>query len=283
MAERNVEHTSMVQHKMGAMQSAIEMIQDAQQQQHLEDQFANQHEELATVRNDLATLREAVDRYTLAKVEERAQSPSSGGPQEAESLEDVKGRLRKLEEQVQNLHLRERQRGEVNEAVVDLERRVATMEQQNAFMLETTSYDGVFLWKIDDYGRRLKEATMGKRVYIDSPPFYVGFPGYKVRARAYLNGYGLGNGTHLSLLIVVMHGEHDALLPWPFQQKVTFKLIDQSQGQHIIDSFQPSLQPNIASGCPLFVPRAVLNSGEHVKEDVMFVKVTVDTTGIPTF
>ena len=38
--------------------------------------------------------------------------------------------------------------------------------------------------------------------------------------RAYLNGDGTGRGTHLSLFFVLMKGPHDALLRWPFNQKV---------------------------------------------------------------
>lgn len=38
--------------------------------------------------------------------------------------------------------------------------------------------------------------------------------------RIYLNGDGTGRGTHLSLFFVVMRGPHDALLRWPFNQKV---------------------------------------------------------------
>lgn len=38
--------------------------------------------------------------------------------------------------------------------------------------------------------------------------------------RAYLNGDGTGRGTHLSLFFVLMRGPHDALLRWPFNQKV---------------------------------------------------------------
>jgi len=30
----------------------------------------------------------------------------------------------------------------------------------------------------------------------------------------------LGKGSHMSLFFVVMKGEYDALLPWPFRQKV---------------------------------------------------------------
>ena len=38
--------------------------------------------------------------------------------------------------------------------------------------------------------------------------------------RLYLNGDGTGRGTHLSLFFVVMRGKCDALLKWPFSQKV---------------------------------------------------------------
>jgi len=39
-------------------------------------------------------------------------------------------------------------------------------------------------------------------------------------ARLYLNGDGMGKGTHVSLFFVVMRGAYDALLKWPFRQKV---------------------------------------------------------------
>lgn len=38
--------------------------------------------------------------------------------------------------------------------------------------------------------------------------------------RIYLNGDGTGRGSHLSLFFVVMRGQSDALLKWPFNQKV---------------------------------------------------------------
>ena len=43
--------------------------------------------------------------------------------------------------------------------------------------------------------------------------------------RLYLNGDGTGRGTHLSLFFVVMRGKCDALLKWPFSQKVGIILI----------------------------------------------------------
>lgn len=50
--------------------------------------------------------------------------------------------------------------------------------------------------------------------------FYTAKYGYKLCLRLYLNGDGTGKKTHLSLFIVIMKGEYDALLPWPFRNKV---------------------------------------------------------------
>lgn len=54
------------------------------------------------------------------------------------------------------------------------------------------------------------------------PAFYTNKYGYKMCLRIYLNGDGTGRGTHLSLFFVVMKGPSDALLRWPFNQKVSF-------------------------------------------------------------
>jgi len=41
------------------------------------------------------------------------------------------------------------------------------------------------------------------------------------------NGNGIGENTHLSIFIVVMKGQYDAMLPWGFSKPVEFTLIDQ--------------------------------------------------------
>jgi len=51
--------------------------------------------------------------------------------------------------------------------------------------------------------------------------------GYKLFARAFMDGDGSGKSTHLSLYFVVARGNFDALLRWPFNQRVTMTLIDQ--------------------------------------------------------
>ncbi|XP_006640851.1 TNF receptor-associated factor 1 [Lepisosteus oculatus] len=156
--------------------------------------------------------------------------------------------------------------------------------------LEEASHDGTFIWKISNLSKKMQEAAAGRENNLYSPAFYTGKYGYKVCMRCYLNGDGMGKGTHISLFFVVMKGEYDALLSWPFKHKVTFFLLDQNQREHVIDAFRPDLSStsfqrpvrdmNVASGCPLFFPHAKLKSPKHAysKDDTLFIKCIVDTT-----
>ena len=106
-------------------------------------------------------------------------------------------------------------------------------------------------------------------------------------ARIYLNGDGQGKGTHISLFFVVMRGEYDSLLEWPFPCKITLKLLAQEGSSHIVEAFRPdpnsssfrkpSGEMNIASGVPLFANQQKVMSGSYVKKDCIFVQVIVDT------
>ena len=160
-------------------------------------------------------------------------------------------------------------------------------------LLERATYDGVLLWKIDDFARRRKEAVDGVTMSLYSIPFYTSRHGYKMCARVYLNGDGMGKGTHLSFFFVVMKGPFDALLPWPFKQKVTLIIINQAGKKHVTDTFRPDPQSNsfqrptqkemnVASGCPMFIRQDQLLNGGFVKDDCIFLRVVVDVTDIGT-
>ncbi|XP_048341671.1 TNF receptor-associated factor 5 isoform X2 [Sphaerodactylus townsendi] len=158
-------------------------------------------------------------------------------------------------------------------------------------LLEETSYNGKLIWKIVDYKIKKREAVEGHTVSIFSQPFHTSRCGYRLCARAYLNGDGSGKGTHVSLYFVVMRGDFDSLLPWPFKQKVTLMLLDQSgKKNHIVETFKalpnsnsfkrPEGEMNIASGCPRFVAHNVLENSKnaYIKDDIFFLKVVVDLT-----
>ena len=171
----------------------------------------------------------------------------------------------------------------------DLKRHQAELEMQLQALLAST-HSRSFLWKIPDVSRRKEDAIDGLTTSIYSPPFYTGRNGYKMCVKAYLNGYGRGNTTHLSLFIVLMKGEHDAHLRWPFNQRVSLTLLDQTRRKHITQRFnpkpksssfqQPSSDMNVASGFPRFASNSIFNNEDYVCDDVMYIKCTVDTAHI---
>ncbi|XP_046855620.1 TNF receptor-associated factor 3-like isoform X2 [Xenia sp. Carnegie-2017] len=148
------------------------------------------------------------------------------------------------------------------------------------------SYNGTLLWKIDNFNRKRQDAINGIKTALYSPPFYSSQYGYKMCAKIYMNGDGFGKGTHLSLFFVVMKGDYDALQTWPFQKKITMMLMDQGNGDHMIDAFhsdpqsssfqRPKSDMNIASGSPLFMPLESLKNRQYIKDDTLFIKMIVD-------
>lgn len=159
--------------------------------------------------------------------------------------------------------------------------------------LQTANYDGVLIWKIADYQKRKQEAISGNIMSLYSQPFYTSRYGYKMCGRVYLNGDGIGKGTHLSLFFVVMQGDYDDIITWPFRQKVTLTLLDQKNNRrHISDTFRPdpssnSFQKpqapmNVASGCPLFVAHSVLEDRDemYLRNNTIYIKITVDTSDL---
>jgi len=115
-----------------------------------------------------------------------------------------------------------------------------------------------------------------------------------MRARLYLHGDGNARRTHMSIFFVLMRGLNDPILKFPFNNKVTFCMYDQTPAQrHIIDSFRPDIRSNsfqrprsdmnIASGIPKFFPLAMIQQegNPYVQDDTMFIKIMVDFGDMP--
>ncbi len=158
---------------------------------------------------------------------------------------------------------------------------------------EKLSHNGTLLWKITNVQERLQEARSGRQTSLYSPPFYTDRNGFKMCARIYLNGEGNEMNTHISLFLEILKGEYDSLLRWPFRQKVSFTLIDQSDlKEHVIGAFipdpnsfsfrRPISEMNIASGLPVFCPLGKLMSPdrEYIKDNAMFIKIAVDSADL---
>ena len=163
-------------------------------------------------------------------------------------------------------------------------------DMSNQFKILENS-NGQLIWKIEGYGERKQDAILQKALSLYSSPFMTSSHGYKMCARVYLNGDGMGKGTHLSFFFVVMKGEYDSLLPWPFRQKVTLMILDQGPDRrHLSETFRPDptsssfkkpiSDMNIASGCPLFIAHTVLDGSTYVKDDTIILKIIIDTNGL---
>ena len=148
-------------------------------------------------------------------------------------------------------------------------------------LMFTVSTDGEYLWRITEVNEHISIARSSLNQYIESPPFYTGRNGYKMCIRAYLNGGGSGKGTHLSIFFVLIKGEYDPLLQWPFEPKVSLILVDQDHKKNVFQTFKPNgfqkpkTDVNVASGCPEFADLSILENPSYVKDDVMYIKVIV--------
>ncbi|XP_067938708.1 TNF receptor-associated factor 3-like [Watersipora subatra] len=169
-----------------------------------------------------------------------------------------------------------------NELLNDMEKRMKG--------LEFASYDGVLIWRICDYKRKKSDAIRGRQMSIYSYPFYSSRYGYKMCARAYLNGDGLGRGKCLSLFFVLMRGEFDELLTFPFKQRVTFTLLCPSNSElNKHETFVPDAESssfrkpltdmNIASGCPQFALHSEVETSNFLISDSIYVRVKVEPGG----
>ena len=200
------------------------------------------------------------------------------------------GNVRRMVETVQETVRRVDRRIESIEHTLALRDVTLTHLEEYVRQQEFSSYDGQLLWKITQFSRRRNEAVNGQQVSFYSPCFYTSRYGYKMCARIYLNGDDMGRGTHISVFFVVMRGQYDAILRWPFRQKVTFMLLDQDNVEHVIDAFRPDpnsssfqrprRETNIASGCPMFCSLTELNNHAYVRDDTMFLKIIVDTSDL---
>ena len=143
--------------------------------------------------------------------------------------------------------------------------------------------NGILVWKISDFTQRQQEAISGKTPSLYSPPFYTSPAGYKVCARLYPNGDGIGKGTHLSLFFVVM-SERRLRRPSPLAFQSESQL-DASPPKHCQSekcrrdissrSKQFFIPPSSTKDerCPLFFPPTNLRSSSFLKDDTLFFKL----------
>ena len=174
---------------------------------------------------------------------------------------------------------------EIRSSVVQHERRLDRQDRKIAEL--NTSYNGELIFKVTDARRWTRvEEHDGNAPVVTSPCFYTSQHGYKMAVKLCLNNSS-GSRPHISLFLVIMRGNFDAVLRWPFKQKVTMMLLDQDNTNHKTRNFTPDTnsasfqrptdEMNIAAGFPTFCLLSELESHAYIRDDTMFIKVIVDT------
>ena len=197
-----------------------------------------------------------------------------------DELNEAKNRLKKIDDKFDN-------------AISALNNAMRLLQLSNV------KHTNEFLWRIDSFSEILKKAKNEGKEEIYSDPFYTitetdGF-GYKLKVLIYPDGTGDGKNTHLSVFIIIMKGEYDAMLPWHFSKKVMFTLIDQQDelgkrenktmefiGQNSSSFTRPTTEENIAIGFKCFISHEELKSQHYIVDDTLFLQVKISKwLGIP--
>ena len=149
----------------------------------------------------------------------------------------------------------------------------------------------LFTWKIQNFTQSWRAAKDGSEEQLHSQPFYNTSPlKYKVQIQIFPNGKGAGKNTHLSVYIMIMEGEYDAILPWPFLPQITFTLIDQqedtSKRENVVMSLKadprnkvyarPESNKNLGRGFPTFMSHEQLQTRRYIADNTIFLQVKVE-------
>lgn len=145
-------------------------------------------------------------------------------------------------------------------------------------LVPTTSPDGLMTWAVSEFSLRILDACAGQRTVLTSEPFHTSPRGYKLCLKLHLEG----KGQHMSLFVVLMKGEYDKFLHWPFTHKLTISLTNQKGGPDVdrtivphpnSSSFRkPRSLTNRAFGFPLFFDTLQTFTYGFVKDDTILIK-----------
>ncbi|XP_057606017.1 TNF receptor-associated factor 6 isoform X3 [Hippopotamus amphibius kiboko] len=205
-----------------------------------------------------------------------------------ETIQQLEGRLVRQDHQIRELTAKmETQSTYVSE----LKRTIRTLEDKVA-EIEAQQCNGIYIWKIGNFGMHLKSQEEEKPVVIHSPGFYTGRPGYKLCMRLHLQLPSAQRcANYISLFVHTMQGEYDSHLPWPFQGTIRLTILDQSEApvrqnhEEIMDAkpellaFQrPTIPRNPKGfGYVTFMHLEALRQRTFIKDDTLLVRCEVST------
>ncbi|XP_031765005.1 TNF receptor-associated factor 3 isoform X2 [Galleria mellonella] len=169
---------------------------------------------------------------------------------------------------------------------------------------ETSSDNGHYIWRIDNFLARMKDAKENNTV-LSSSHFRTSKFGYTLKAEVHLNGIGRWKGRHITCTVRLMAGPYDPLLEWPCDISVNIVLKDQPANRKQAMDIVKTLQVRRRSAATrhdydddeedlskstegldktvvqlkrqyIFFPHTSLDKLEYIKNDVMFLEFIVN-------
>ncbi|XP_056383856.1 TNF receptor-associated factor 6 [Hyla sarda] len=207
-----------------------------------------------------------------------------------ETIEQLEARLVIQDHQIRELIAKMETQSSV---VTDLKHTVRTLEEK-LVEVEAQQYNGIFIWKINNFSVHLRNQEEERPVVIHSPGFYTGKPGYKLCLRMHLQSPSAPRcANYISLFVHTMQGEFDNFVHWPFQGTIRLSILDQSEGSNIQDqeeimdtkpdllAFQRPTMPRNPKGFGYvtFMPIQALRQKMFIKNDTLLVRCIVTTQG----
>ncbi|RXN26473.1 TNF receptor-associated factor 6 [Labeo rohita] len=200
-----------------------------------------------------------------------------------ETVLELEGRLVRQDQQIRELCIHnETQKIQVT----DLRRKLGTLEEATR-ELEAQQYQGIYVWRLENFSVHLRSQEAGQPIVLHSPPFYTGRPGYKLCLRLHLQTPSAPRcSNYISLFVHTMQGEFDSQLSWPLQGMIRLSVLDQVEGQHHVEVMEtkPDLQafqrPTVLRnpkgfGYVTFLHLQALRQRGFVKDDVLLVRCEV--------
>ena len=138
----------------------------------------------------------------------------------------------------------------MEERMSELEKQVYDLKNTNTFLLEAVASLGLTIapqlsWRICNITEALKPPTPYGTAALQSEPFYSSANGYKLKVSFYPRGSKSRKKGYVSVYLIIMKGEYDDALPWPFRHKVIFTLIDQQENLEKRRNIVRELVPDI--------------------------------------
>ncbi|XP_067043182.1 TNF receptor-associated factor 6-like [Acropora muricata] len=164
-------------------------------------------------------------------------------------------------------------------------------QETRGFDFEGRVCNGSYIWRIENYRQRRRDAINGVATAVRSPAFYTSLYGYKLSLRINLNGVNRGVGRYIALFVHMMQGDYDSILEWPFTGRITLTILDQSEGtefrQHISETliakpnllaFQRPTAPRNYKGYGYveFAPIEHIREPMYIKNNTMLVRIQID-------